>query len=109
MLPFKAAVAYYGGGIAPELIKSADKLNADMLFFWGGLDPHIPLPVVGKDPRFARDVVRDFRNVSIAIEVLRGTRIELFESVEICGSVETRKGSKVRARGSVPHLRLSVV
>ncbi len=41
-LPLKAAVSYYGGGIAPDLIKKADSLSAPMLFFWGGLDKHIP-------------------------------------------------------------------
>ncbi len=46
ILPFKAAVSYYGGGIAPELIKNADNLNADMLFFWAGLDQHIPITQV---------------------------------------------------------------
>ncbi len=42
ILPFKAAVSFYGGGITPDLIKDADSLHADMLFFWGGLDKYIP-------------------------------------------------------------------
>ncbi len=42
LLPFKAAVSYYGGGIAPELIKRAASLQAPHLFFWGGKDQHIP-------------------------------------------------------------------
>ena len=42
ILPIKAAVSYYGGRIAPDLIKKADLLHAPMLFFWGGLDKHIP-------------------------------------------------------------------
>jgi carboxymethylenebutenolidase len=41
-LPLKAAVSFYGGGIAPELIKKAKLLQAPHLFFWGGLDKHIP-------------------------------------------------------------------
>jgi carboxymethylenebutenolidase len=39
--PLKAAVSYYGGNI-PPLISRAPKLSGPMLFFWGGLDHHIP-------------------------------------------------------------------
>lgn len=42
ILPLKAAVSYYGGGIAPELLERAVNLNGPMLFFWGGKDTHIP-------------------------------------------------------------------
>ncbi len=42
LLPFKAAVSYYGAGIAPEIIKRAASLQAPHLFFWGGKDQHIP-------------------------------------------------------------------
>jgi carboxymethylenebutenolidase len=41
VLPFQAAISYYGGGIAPDLIERAPDLHAPMLFFWGGLDKHI--------------------------------------------------------------------
>jgi len=40
-LPLKAAVSYYGGRI-PTVIGRAPKLSGPMLFFWGGLDHHIP-------------------------------------------------------------------
>jgi carboxymethylenebutenolidase len=40
-LPLKAAVSYYGGRI-PPLIGRAPALSGPMLFFWGGLDHHIP-------------------------------------------------------------------
>lgn len=40
-LPLKAAVSYYGGNI-PLVIGRALKLSGPMLFFWGGLDHHIP-------------------------------------------------------------------
>jgi len=43
LLPFKAAVSYYGGRIALDLLKYASKLHAPMLFYWGGLDKHIPV------------------------------------------------------------------
>jgi carboxymethylenebutenolidase len=45
-LPIKAAVSFYGGGIAPNpttggLLDHAGSLHAPQLFFWGGLDKHI--------------------------------------------------------------------
>ena len=40
-LPLKAAVSYYGGGL-PPLAGLAPKLSGPHLFFWGGLDHHIP-------------------------------------------------------------------
>jgi len=36
-----AAVSYYGGGIAPDLLPLASKQGAPILMFWGGLDAHI--------------------------------------------------------------------
>jgi carboxymethylenebutenolidase len=41
VLPLKAAASYYGGSI-PPLLGRAGKLAGPMLFFWGGLDHHIP-------------------------------------------------------------------
>jgi carboxymethylenebutenolidase len=41
LLPLRAAVSFYGGGIAPDLLDRAATLHAPMLFFWGGLDKHI--------------------------------------------------------------------
>jgi carboxymethylenebutenolidase len=38
----RAAVSFYGGGIAPGLLDRAAKLQAPSLFIWGGLDKHIP-------------------------------------------------------------------
>ena len=38
----RAAVSFYGGSIAPSLLPRATNLKAPMLFFWGGLDKHIP-------------------------------------------------------------------
>jgi carboxymethylenebutenolidase len=40
-VPLKAAVSFYGGRI-PTVIHRAPRLAAPMLFFWGGLDHHIP-------------------------------------------------------------------
>jgi carboxymethylenebutenolidase len=47
VVPVKAAVSYYGGGIAPspmrggDLLGRAAELHAPILLFWGGLDQHI--------------------------------------------------------------------
>ena len=40
-LPLKAAVSYYGGRI-PTVLHRAPALGGPMMFFWGGLDHHIP-------------------------------------------------------------------
>jgi carboxymethylenebutenolidase len=40
-VPLKAAVSYYGGRI-PTVLHRAPALTGPMLFFWGGLDHHIP-------------------------------------------------------------------
>jgi carboxymethylenebutenolidase len=42
ILPLRAAISYYGGRIVPELVRRTPSLHAPMLFFWGGLDRHIP-------------------------------------------------------------------
>jgi len=41
-IELSAAVSFYGGSIAPALLPRAANLHAPMLFFWGGLDKHIP-------------------------------------------------------------------
>ncbi len=47
-MPFRAAVSFYGGGIAPggqrslpDLLTRAVDLHGPILLFWGGLDAHI--------------------------------------------------------------------
>lgn len=40
-LPLTAAVSFYGGGIAPDLLPLASKQHAPILMFWGGRDGHI--------------------------------------------------------------------
>lgn len=45
-LPYKAAVSYYGGGIAPALLPKAKDQKAPVLFHWGGLDKHITPEIV---------------------------------------------------------------
>jgi carboxymethylenebutenolidase len=41
VVPLRAAVSFYGGGIAPGLLDRASKLQAPSLFIWGGLDKRI--------------------------------------------------------------------
>lgn len=47
LLPLRASVSFYGGGIAPNpmvgpgLLDRAKDLHAPILLFWGGLDKHI--------------------------------------------------------------------
>ena len=53
LLPLKASVSYYGGGIAPggppmfpSLTDRAADLHAPILLFWGGKDTHIGMKAV---------------------------------------------------------------
>ena len=41
-LSLRAAISFYGGSIAPALLPKAANLHGPHLFFWGGLDKHIP-------------------------------------------------------------------
>jgi carboxymethylenebutenolidase len=41
VVPLRAAVSFYGGGIAPGLLDRAPSLHGPALLIWGGLDKHI--------------------------------------------------------------------
>lgn len=41
-VPLRAAVSFYGGGIAPDLLDRARALHGRILLIWGGMDKHIP-------------------------------------------------------------------
>ncbi|HLZ40577.1 MAG TPA: dienelactone hydrolase family protein [Candidatus Sulfotelmatobacter sp.] len=41
IVPLRAAVSFYGGGIAPGLLDRAARLHGPALLIWGGLDKHI--------------------------------------------------------------------
>jgi carboxymethylenebutenolidase len=41
VVPVRAAVSFYGGGIAQGLLDRAGKIHGPALLFWGGLDKHI--------------------------------------------------------------------
>lgn len=66
VLPFRAAVSYYGGRIAPDLIKRAPSLHGPMLFFWGGLDKHIPPEQIAEVVSGLRKAAKAFMNVEIS-------------------------------------------
>lgn len=42
VVPMRAAVSFYGGGIASGLLDRAVKMHGHCLLFWGGLDKNIP-------------------------------------------------------------------
>ncbi len=39
--PLRAAISFYGGGIAPDLLPLASRQHGPLLMFWGGKDQHI--------------------------------------------------------------------
>ncbi len=41
-IPLRAAISFYGGGIAPDLLPLASAQRGPLLMLWGGLDQHIP-------------------------------------------------------------------
>jgi carboxymethylenebutenolidase len=41
-LPLTAAVSFYGGRIAPDLLPLAPKQHGPLMLIWGGRDKHIP-------------------------------------------------------------------
>ncbi len=61
LLPLRASVSYYGGGIAPSegspfpgLLDQAAALHAPILLFWGGKDEHIGID----GPRAVEDALQ---------------------------------------------------
>lgn len=71
LLPVKAAVSFYGGGIAPNpmspgLLSRAGDLYAPQLLFWGGLDKHIGPEQSQAVAEALRKVGKPFVNVEFA-------------------------------------------
>ncbi|MGH9327858.1 MAG: dienelactone hydrolase family protein [Terriglobia bacterium] len=67
--PLKAAISYYGGGIAPGdrgpgLLNRVRDLHAPMLFFWGLKDEHIGI----QQPRDVADAVRAAGKPFVSVE-----------------------------------------
>jgi carboxymethylenebutenolidase len=63
-LPLKAAISFYGGGIAPALLPRAAEIHGPMLFFWGGLDKHIPADQI----RSVMDALKDAKKTYVNVE-----------------------------------------
>jgi carboxymethylenebutenolidase len=63
-LPLKAAISFYGGGIAPGLLPRAAQQQAPILFFWGALDAHIPK----EHPRAIVDALQEAKKTYVNVE-----------------------------------------
>lgn len=64
VFPLQAAISFYGGGIAPALLPRAPQIHAPMLFFWGGLDSHIPQEQI----RVVIDAMRQAKKTFVNVE-----------------------------------------
>jgi carboxymethylenebutenolidase len=67
----QAAVSFYGGGIGPSsrgpsLLPFAPQMHAPILFFWGGLDTHIPPEQIRPIEDALREANKEFVNVTIS-------------------------------------------
>ena len=67
-VPLACAVSYYGGGIAPpgffpSLVDRLKDLNAPTMFFWGGLDAHIPGEAIQAVTTTLAEAKKDYVNV----------------------------------------------
>jgi carboxymethylenebutenolidase len=65
-LPLKAAISFYGGRIAPDLLPLASEMQGPMLFFWGGLDTHIPPEQIRSITDVLTQAKKTFTNVEIS-------------------------------------------
>jgi carboxymethylenebutenolidase len=65
-IELRAAISFYGGGIAPALLPRAANLHAPMLFFWGGLDKHIPQDQIRSVIDAVRAAGKPYINVDIS-------------------------------------------
>ena len=63
--PIKAAISYYGGRTA-DYLSLTPKLHAPMLFFWGGLDTHIPAEQIAAIVASLRQAKKPFTNVVVS-------------------------------------------
>jgi len=65
-VPLKAAVSFYGGGIAPGLLDRIPKLHSPMMMFWGGLDKHISPDEIRAVTDALRNAKKDFTNIEFS-------------------------------------------
>jgi carboxymethylenebutenolidase len=64
VLPLKAAVSFYGGGIAPSLLPRSFQQHGPVLFFWGGQDTHITQDQI----RSVVDVMTEAKKTYVNVE-----------------------------------------
>lgn len=64
ILPMRAAVSFYGGGIAPGLLDRAGKLHSPALLIWGGLDKNI----TAEHRRSVTDALTTHRKTYVNVE-----------------------------------------
>ncbi len=69
VLPLRASISFYGGGIAPSqmgpgLLGRAGNLHAPILLFWGGRDKHIGF----EQPRAVADALRAAGKTYVSVE-----------------------------------------
>jgi carboxymethylenebutenolidase len=65
VLPLSASVSYYGGSV-DQLADEAPNLHADHLFFWGGLDQHIPPDKIDIIINAVKEAGKNYTNVVIS-------------------------------------------
>jgi carboxymethylenebutenolidase len=63
-LPLQAAISFYGGRIAPDLLPRVAQSYAPMLFFWGALDSHIPPDQI----RSVIDAMKEAKKTYVSVE-----------------------------------------
>jgi len=66
LAPFKAAVSFYGAGIASQSLDKTPSLHAPMLFFWGGRDKNIPPEQIMQITQALREHKKTFTNVEFS-------------------------------------------
>jgi carboxymethylenebutenolidase len=65
VLPLKAAVSYYGGGL-DQLAGQATQLHGRHLFYWGGKDQHIKTENINTIIQAVEDAGKDYVNVKFS-------------------------------------------
>jgi carboxymethylenebutenolidase len=66
ILPLKAAVSYYGGGIAQDQLPKAAKQHGPLLLFWAGKDQYIPLEQREAVEKALRAAGKDFASMEVS-------------------------------------------
>jgi carboxymethylenebutenolidase len=65
VLPLKAGVSYYGGGV-DQIADKAKDLHGKHLFFWGGLDQHIKDDSINTTIKAVEEAGKEYINVKIS-------------------------------------------